>query len=116
MQDTKHYVAVVVASSIWGLFAFVLRPLRPWSPAEILFYRVFLSASLLLLTGFIFRRKSWASDLKIYRELPSADKRGILLQALGEGFFLTGNWFFFIYVLNTVSIKVASLAYRSVPF
>jgi chloramphenicol-sensitive protein RarD len=30
-------------------------------------------------------------------------------------FLLTGNWFFYIYVLNTVSIKAASMAYLVCP-
>jgi chloramphenicol-sensitive protein RarD len=115
MRDTKHYAAVVAASTIWGLFAFVLRPLARWPPQDILFNRVFLSASLMILMGLLFRRRAWVSDGRIVKGLPVADRRGVVLQALGGGFFLTFNWFFYIYVLNTVSIKAASMAYLVCP-
>ncbi|HET6254968.1 MAG TPA: EamA family transporter [Puia sp.] len=115
MKDVKHYVAVVTASTIWGLFAFVLRPLSRWSPQEILYNRVFLSATLMILMGLLFRRHVWAADRRVIRALPAADRRGAVLQALGGGFLLTGNWFFYIYVLNTVSIKAASMAYLVCP-
>src|ERR1700739_941398 len=115
MKDTKHYAAVITASTIWGLFAFVLRPLSRWSPQDILFNRVFLSALLMILMGLLLRRRAWVSDARTFRGLSRADRRGAVLQALGGGFFLTFNWFFYIYVLNTVSIKAASLAYLVGP-
>jgi chloramphenicol-sensitive protein RarD len=115
MRDTKHYAAVVAASTIWGLFAFVLRPLTRWSPQDILFNRVFLSALLMILMALLFRRRAWVSDRRIFKGLSAADRRGVVLQALGGGFFLTGNWFCYIYVMNTVSIKAASMAYLVCP-
>jgi chloramphenicol-sensitive protein RarD len=115
MKDTKHYAAVVAASTIWGLFAFVLRPLSRWSPQDILFNRVFVSALLMIGMGLLLRRRAWVSDRSIFRGLSAADRRGAALQALGGGFFLTFNWFFYIYVLNTISIKAASMAYLVCP-
>jgi chloramphenicol-sensitive protein RarD len=115
MKDTKRYVAVVAASTIWGLFAFVLRPLAGWPPHDILFNRVFLSALLMIGMGLCFRRRAWVSDGRLFSGLSAAGRRGAVLQALGGGFFLTGNWFFYIYVLNTVSIKAASMAYLVCP-
>ena len=115
MKDTKHYAAVVTASFIWGLFAFVLKPLARWPPQDILFNRVFLSALLIVLLGVLFRRRTWASDRRIFLSLGPSEQRGLVLQALGGGFLLTGNWFLYIYVLNTLSIKAASMAYLVCP-
>lgn len=115
MKYTKHYLAVVTASTIWGSFSFALKPLARWSSVDILFYRVFFSAVLLLLVTLFFRRKAWDADRRTYAGLPAAAKKGIVLQALGGGLFLTANWFFFIYVLNHISIKSASLAYLVCP-
>lgn len=115
MKHTKHYLAVVAASTIWGFFSFVLRPLARWPALDILFYRVFLSSLLLILVCLLFRRKVWRADRAIYRGLGAAGRRGIVLQVLGGGLFLTCNWFFFIYVLNNISIKAASLAYLVCP-
>ena len=119
MKDTKHYAAVVTASFIWGLFAFVLKPLAGWPPQDILFNRVFLSAILIVLPGVLFRRGgAWASDLGDFYPFCLGDFRSgtwLVLQALGGGFLLTGNWFLFIFMsLNTVSIKAASMAYLGV--
>jgi chloramphenicol-sensitive protein RarD len=115
MRDTKHYVAVVAASTIWGLFAFVLKPLARWPPQDILFNRVFLSAILMVVMGLLLRRKAWVSDRRFFEALSRRDRRRVVWQALGGGFFLTFNWFFYIYVMNAVSIKAASLAYLVCP-
>jgi chloramphenicol-sensitive protein RarD len=69
----------------------------------------------MILMGLLFRRRAWVSDGRIVKGLPAADRRGAALQAFGGGFFLTFNWFFYIYVLNTVSIKAASMAYLVCP-
>jgi chloramphenicol-sensitive protein RarD len=42
-------------------------------------------------------------------------KRGLLLQVLGGGFFLTFNWFSYIYVTNHISIKASAFAYLVCP-
>jgi chloramphenicol-sensitive protein RarD len=115
MKHTKHYIAVVAASTIWGLFAFVLKPLARWLPQDILFNRVFLSAILMVLMGLLLRRKAWVSDNRLFAGLSERDRRRLVWQALGGGFFLTFNWFFYIYVMNAVSIKAASLAYLVCP-
>lgn len=115
MKNTKHYLAVVTASTIWGLFMFVLRPLAPWPSLDILFYRVFLSATLLILFSSLFRQKVWKADRQSFRSLSVTEKKGLVYQVLGGGLFLTANWYFYIYVLNHISIKAASLAYLVCP-
>jgi chloramphenicol-sensitive protein RarD len=89
--------------------------LTRWSPQDILFNRVFVSALLMIGMGLLLRRRAWVSDRRIFIVLSAADRRGAVLQALGGGFFLTFNWFFYIYVLNTISIKAASMAYLVCP-
>jgi chloramphenicol-sensitive protein RarD len=115
VKNTKHYVAVVTASTIWGFFSFVLRPLAGYASLDILFYRVFLSAALLILISAFLRTKVWKADRRSFEALPAAGRRGLVLQILGGGLFLTANWYFFIYVLNHRSIKAASLAYLVCP-
>ena len=115
MKNTKYYVAVLTANIIWGFFSFVLKPLAPWPSLDILFYRVFVSAVLLILVSAVLRRKSWMADKRLFEALPPAAKRGLILQVLGGGLFLTANWFFFIYVMNHISIHAASLAYLVCP-
>jgi len=65
--------------------------------------------------GLLFRRRVWASDRGVFLSLSGAERRAAVWQAFGGGFFLTFNWFLYIYVLNTVSIKAASMAYLVCP-
>ena len=115
MKNTKHYAAVLTANIIWGFFSFVLKPLAPWPSLDILFYRVFTSAILLVGISVIGRKKIGKADKRLYDALPAAGKKGLIAQILGGGLFLTANWFFFIYVMNHISIKAASLAYLVCP-
>ena len=69
MQNTKHYLAVITASIIWGCFSFLLKPLAGFASLDILFYRVFLSAVLMILFGVLFRRHAWKEDRKKYLQM-----------------------------------------------
>jgi chloramphenicol-sensitive protein RarD len=115
LNKTKYYVAAVTAYTIWGFFSLVLRPLDAYTSADILFYRVFSCAVLMLLIVFLFRRKKWTETVRLFKDLPPDKKRLTLLLNIGGSIFLTGNWFSFIYVMNHISIKATSLAYMVCP-
>ena len=115
MRINTYYLAAVTAFTVWGFFSLALRPLSGYPSLDILFYRVFFSAALLLFVSAVLRRKTWIENLQRFGALPPARKKGLLFQLFGGGFFLTGNWFFFIYVTNQVSIKAAAFAYLVCP-
>jgi len=115
MKNTSYYLAAITAFTIWGFFSLVLRPLAGYSSVDILFYRVFLSATLLLLVSSLVRRKAWRENKRLFARLSVRERRGVLLQLFGGGLLLTANWFFFIYVVNHVSIKASALAYMVCP-
>lgn len=115
MKNTSYYVAAITAFTIWGFFSLVLRPLAGYSSVDILFFRVFLSATLLLLVSSLVRRKVWHENKRLFVSLPVRERRGVLLQLFGGGLLLTANWFFFIYVVNQVSVKASALAYMVCP-
>jgi chloramphenicol-sensitive protein RarD len=115
MRNTLYYLAAVAAFTIWGFFSLVLKPLATYPSLDILFYRVFFSATLLFLVSWLIRRRAWREQRSHFAALPAAQKKGLLFQLFGGGFFLTGNWFFFIYVTNQVSIKAAAFAYLVCP-
>jgi chloramphenicol-sensitive protein RarD len=114
-NKAKYYAAAVAAYTIWGFFSLVLRPLDGYSAADILFYRVFSCAVLMLLIVFLFRRKKWKETVLLFKRLPPDKKRLTILLNVGGSIFLTGNWFSFIYVMNHISIKATSLAYMVCP-
>jgi chloramphenicol-sensitive protein RarD len=115
MKNTSYYLAAVAAFTIWGFFSLVLKPLAVYPSLDILFYRVFFSAALLFLASWLLRRKTWREQRRHFVTLAPRQKRGVLFQLFGGGFFLTANWFFFIYVTNQVSIKAAAFAYIVCP-
>ncbi len=100
---------------IWGFFSLPLKPLVAYQSLDILFYRVFFCAALLLVVSLFFRRGALKNAMAYYRELAPAGKRSLLWITAGGGALLTANWFFFIYVMNHISIKAASFAYLVCP-
>ncbi|HTB26860.1 MAG TPA: EamA family transporter [Puia sp.] len=115
MNSAKYYLAAITAYSVWGFFSLVLKPLHAYTSVDILFYRVFSCALLMLLITFLFKREKCRETLQLFQQLPIQKKRRALLLNVAGSIFLTGNWFSFIYVMNHVSIKATSLAYMVCP-
>ncbi|RYZ98069.1 MAG: EamA family transporter [Sphingobacteriaceae bacterium] len=115
MKTTKYYLAAITAFTIWGFFSFVLKPIHQYPSLDILFYRVFVCAIVMLVIVLGFKRKALTENATKFKALPVKGQKKFLLLNLGGGLFLTGNWFFFIYVMNHISIKATSLAYLVCP-
>jgi chloramphenicol-sensitive protein RarD len=115
LNTAKYYLAAITAYTVWGFFSLVLKPLHAYSSVDILFYRVFSCAVLMLLIIFLFKREKCRETLQLYKQLPLQKKRRAILLNVAGSIFLTGNWFSFIYVMNHVSIKATSLAYMVCP-
>jgi chloramphenicol-sensitive protein RarD len=114
MRNFSHYLAAIAAFTVWGFFSLVLRPLAHFAALDILFYRVFLSAVLMLLSAFV-RPRVWRENRRLFAALSGRDRRGVLFQLFGGGLFLTCNWFFYIYVVNNISVKASAFAYLVCP-
>jgi len=115
VKNTKYYLAAITAFIIWGFFSLVLKPLHPYASLDILFYRVFLCSVLLLLITLGFRQKQLRESMAFFRALPTKIKRRTVLLNVAGGMLLAVNWFSFIYVMNHVNVKAASLAYLVCP-
>src|SRR5262249_31537185 len=115
MKNSTYYLAAIAAFVIWGFFALVLRPLAAYAALDILFYRVFTSAALMALISLLLRRGAWRRNRELFARLPVRARRGLLFQLFGGGLFLTANWFFYIYVVNNVSINASAFAYLVCP-
>jgi chloramphenicol-sensitive protein RarD len=114
MRNLSHYLAAIAAFTIWGFFSLVLRPLAHYAAVDILFYRVFISAAIMLVSVFV-RLSVWKENRRLFAGLSGRDRRGLLFQLFGGGFFLTCNWFFYIYVVNNISVKASAFAYLVCP-
>lgn len=115
MKLSKYYTAALVSFVMWGFFSLALRPLHVYPSLDILFYRVFFCAAIMGLISFVIRRGVLKENIRLFRSLPAGGRRQTLWLTLGGGILLTANWFFFIYVMNHISIKAASFAYLVCP-
>lgn len=115
MKIPKHYLAAITAFIIWGFFSIVLKPLHAYPSLDILFYRVFACTILMLVINLVIRRRQVAETKNNFKALPAKEKRNQVLLIIGSSILLTGNWFYFIYVMNHISVKAASFAYLVCP-
>ncbi len=115
MPFNKYYLSAILAFVIWGFFSLILKPMHIYPALDILFYRVFCCAAILLVVNFIISPSLIKRNLAIYRGLDKRKKQSSVILSLIGGLLLTFNWFFFIYSLNNVSVKSAAYAYLICP-
>lgn len=115
MQNFKYYIIAFCAFILWGFFSLALKPISYVPAFDILFYRISLSAVIIVCFTLLFRRKILLNDLKNFKKLPEIDKkRSLGLTTIG-GLLLGINWFLFIYVVNQINVQSASFAYLICP-
>ena len=115
MKFSKYYLVAFLSFVIWGFFSLALKPLHNYPSLDILFYRVFLCAVIMLVITLFIRVGVLKQNIGFFKAMPSADKKSVIARTLGGGILLTANWFFFIYVMNHISVKAASFAYLVCP-
>ncbi|MCE7064518.1 EamA family transporter [Dyadobacter sp. CY326] len=115
MKFSKYYLAAFISFVIWGFFSLALKPLKAYASLDILFYRVFLCAVIMAVISLFVRIKVLKENIGKFRQLPASEKRRVTILTFSGGFLLTANWFFFIYVMNHISVKAASFAYLVCP-
>ncbi len=112
---TKYYLAAITAFTIWGMFSFVLKPLQAYPSQDILFYRIFLSVTLMLAINFLVRRRHLLATKAYLMGLPKKKRQTLIGLSILSALLLSANWFFFIYVMNHISVKTAAFSYLICP-
>jgi len=115
MNNNRHYAAAISAFTLWGFFSIPLRALKDYSAGEILYFRILLSAILLFVIVFGFKRAESKRMLSHFNTLTPAAKRRVILLTLAGGALLSVNWLSFIYIVNNINIKTASFSYLICP-
>jgi chloramphenicol-sensitive protein RarD len=115
VKDAKYYLAAIAAFTIWGFFSLVLKPIHAYANLDILFYRVFSCAILMLVIALLFKRAKLQETVQKFKTLPAKKRKKTIWLNVGGSVFLTINWFSFIYVMNHISVKATSLAYLVCP-
>lgn len=111
----KHYLSAILGFSIWGTFAFVLKPLGAFQAMDILVHRVAFAAVSILIACFVFRRQQTRSSIQYLKDISGPERTKLLVNVLVSALMLALNWFIFIYVMNSVSVNATSLAYLICP-
>lgn len=111
----KYYLAGLTAFILWGFSSLAVKPLSGYTSPDILFYRVLFSLLLILAINLLFRRDAVKDNYRKYKAMDGRMRKRALLLIFFGGLFLTSNWFFFIFLINHISIKAASFAYLVCP-
>ncbi|OWP77548.1 EamA family transporter [Flavobacterium oreochromis] len=115
MNFNKYFVAAFSSFFIWGFFSLAIKMLNDYSSLDILFYRVFYAAFLLLIVNLLFRKQVLLNDFKIFNQFEKTTKRKTVFLTIFGGLLLVLNWFLFMYCVNHISIQSASFAYLICP-
>ncbi|WP_412467010.1 EamA family transporter [Pedobacter sp. KLB.chiD] len=114
-NKNKYFISGIVPYIIWGTMSIPLRNIKGFPPHEILYYRIFISIILVWATIFLFRRTALKNDLNFLKSLSIRNKTKLILLTVVSSFLITGNWFTYIYAVNSVSLKAAAFAYMVCP-
>lgn len=114
-MNTKYYVAVITAFSIWGFFSVVLKSLDDFSAFDILTYRSLISIGIMLAVSLFLRPKALKANITLFKSFSKKIRLRILFVNVISGLFLALNWYIYIYVMNNISVSATSLAYLICP-
>ncbi len=115
MKISKHYLAAILAFTMWGFFSIPLKALAGYLPGSILYYRIVFSVLILFLLLIAFRRKSINESYQHFN-LQTSGKKGLLVVlTLAGGALLTINWLTFIHIVNHINVKTAAFSYLVCP-
>ena len=115
MKINRFYAAAIAAFIIWGFVPLPLRALSGYPSGQILFFRILVSAGLLLVLLITAKRREAVETVTRFRNGEVKEKRNLVLFTAAGGMLLTLNWLLYIYVINHVSIQTASFAYLLCP-
>ncbi|PWS31085.1 EamA family transporter [Pedobacter paludis] len=114
-SKSKYFLAGIIPYIIWGTMSIPLRNIKGFPPQEILYYRIFVSIVMVWATILLFRREALKKDIAFIKSLSLAKKNRILILTVISAFLITGNWFTYIYAVNSISLKSAAFAYMVCP-
>ena len=115
MNNQKHYAAAVAAFVVWGFFSIPLRAIQEYTAGEILYFRILLSAIVLIIVVALFKRNDLSAEWNKLLSSSREKRRSTILLTLAGGALLCVNWLTFIYIVNDINVKTASFSYLICP-
>jgi chloramphenicol-sensitive protein RarD len=95
MKLYKYYLIAFLSFMIWGFFSLALKPLHNYPSLDILFYRVFLCAVIMLVISLVIRVPVLRKSIGLIKAMPKREQLSL--------------------VMNHISVKAASFAYLVCP-
>ncbi|MCX3267147.1 EamA family transporter [Pedobacter agri] len=114
-SKSKYFLAGIIPYIIWGTMSIPLRNIKGFPPQEILYYRIFVSIVVVWGIILLFRRSALNKDIEFFKALTPNKKVKLLALTILSAILITGNWFTYIYAVNSVSLKAAAFAYMVCP-
>ncbi|MET0571546.1 MAG: EamA family transporter [Pedobacter agri] len=114
-RTSKSFLAGSIPYIIWGTMSIPLRNIKGFPPQEILYYRIFVSIVVVWGIILLFRRSALNKDIEFFKALTPSKKVKLLALTILSAILITGNWFTYIYAVNSVSLKAAAFAYMVCP-
>ena len=115
MKNVNYYLAAIGSFVIWGFVSFSLKPLHIYAALDLLFFRIFFAAGIISLITFVLRPQNFLAQRTVFKKLSTEQRKRTIWLTLIGGLLLTANWFFYIFVMNTINIKTAAFAYLVCP-
>ena len=103
---SSRYLGILMgvgAYVCWGVLPLFIRMLRPADPVTILAHRVIWAQLLLILIAFAWKR--WSAVRAVLRS------RRLILALVASTILIAGNWFIYVYAVNSGQAVQASLGY-----
>jgi len=69
MKSFRYLAAALLAFIIWGFFSLAIRPLAGYASLDILFFRVFIGVTLMMVIGVFARRAAWKETIQLFRKM-----------------------------------------------
>ncbi len=115
LGKSRYFIAGIIPYIIWGTMSVPLRDIKHYPAQEILYYRIFASVAMVWLTILLCRRKALVNDFKVVRNAGKKEQIRLFLLTCLAAILITGNWFTYIYAVNSISLKSAAFAYMVCP-
>jgi chloramphenicol-sensitive protein RarD len=115
MKFSKYYLTSIHFIRHLGLFQFSPQTIESIPFAGYSFLPRVYVCGVMGVISLLVRVKVLKESIATFKAMPPARKRQVALLTLSGGVLLTANWFFFIYVMNHISVKAASFAYLVCP-
>lgn len=113
-NSKKHFIAGFLSYVIWGFVPIFFKQISAHDPYEIIFYRIWIAATVITIVLSLNFKKSWSDISSLYRRSVKDFMRMISLNVIGALLLVT-NWITYVYVINNISVNAGSFAYLILP-